>query len=481
MQKKLVKIPKLDMRFHDVGALGGHSGQSQPVCGNVPMPKEILDKAQRMVETGNKPCIFTAYDDVLYSSNFDRRRITREDCLAYIDDVLDGIQQLDDRTLLYRIYTLYKNGGKENVLNDSNVVDEIKYRIELSERGVPSRVSALFKAGFRPYTAVYENLSMNIAMALNVPTSYNYIVSFDTKENPEITKQFRTQKKKENLQNIGIVSIDFLQNRAVPKYGAELRSMDGSGWIKTTLDYSPDQLLSLSETMKGSYPDSLFLISNWIEGVKSSTDKYMQGFSENEKQKNIEAIVMRICESTLLRELCGDCDFTPFNVGRVYNPKKHIDRYAPDYDYGECFNGISRLLLEKDKVDTCGLTPEVFNSLPEDVRKKLMSVESEKQKTIEGVATSWASGTSGRNVEYILSSHLDYAKDFFVKLEKVMNDGTFDNLVEKYTMLTADGETPLLSTEEAELTKEYLHIRSKWLMSLFKQKLNNVDNPTEQM
>lgn len=487
MQKNLVNIPKLNMVLQDEGAFGSLSGQSQPVCGNVPVPKEILDKVQEYVERGSetgvykKPCVWTAYDSELYANNFDRRSITKGDCERFVNEVLEGSRELSDRALLYKIYSLYKDGGVNNVLKSNELVDEIKYHIELSARGVPSKISAIFKAGFRPYTAVFENLSMNIATLLDVPTSYNYIVSFDNTVDSEIVKQFRTQNKKDNLQNVGIVSIDFLQNFKVPKYEVEQKSMDGNEWITTTLDYASDQLSTFANTMKVSNRDDLFLISNWIDGVKSNIDKSMQGFSEKEKQKSVEKIISRVCRSTLLREFCGDCDFTPFNAGRVHNDQRHIDTYAPNYDYGECFNGLTSLVFAKDNADICGLAPEVFNALPEDVKQKLMTINAKTPNSIEEVACKWASSTGEKNIEYILNNHLDYAKEFFENLETLMENGELKKLVDKYTQMTADGINPLLNEGEAEATKKYIQIRANWLMEMYKQKLKNVDNPARQM
>lgn len=487
MQKKLVNIPKLNMSLQDEGAFGSLSGQSQPVCGNVPIPREILDKVQEYFERGNetgvykKPCIWTAYDSELYANNFDRRSITKGDCISFVNDVLDGSRELSDRALLYKIYSLYKDGGVEGVLKNSEVVDEIKYHIELNSRGIPSKISAIFKAGFRPYTAVFENLSMNIATLLDVPTSYNYIVAFDPNVESEISKQFRISSKKENLQNVGIVSIDFLQNLGVPKHEVEQKSMDGTGWVTATLDYSSDQLSTFANTMRVSNQDDLFLISNWIEGVKSSMDKSMQGFSEKEKKKSLEKIISRTCRSALLRELCGDCDFTPFNAGRVHNDQRHIDTYAPNYDYGECFNGLTSLVFAKDNLDVCGLKPEVFNTLPADVKHKLLSINASTPDSIEKIACKWSSSTGQNNIDYILTNYLNYSKEFFENLEKLMSQGGFDGLVDRYTTMTADGVNPLLSDEEAKATKEYIKIRSNWLMSMYKQKLKNVDNQARQM
>ncbi len=487
MQNKLVKIPKLNMVLQDSGAFGGLSGQSQPVCGNVPMPKEILDKVQAYVERGSetgiykKPCVCTAYDSELYANNFDRRSITKGDYESYIERILDGTQELSDRALLYRIYTLYKDGGMESVLANGEVVDEIGYHIELLKRGVPSKISAIFKAGFEPYSAVFENLGMNIAIALDVPTSYNYIVSFDASENPKIVSQFRTQKKKDNLQNVGIVSIDFLQNLTVPRYAIEQKNIDGSDWVSTTVDYSSDQLLSLANTIKVTDFDDLCLVSNWIKGVEASADKYMQGFSETEKQESVENIIGGICKSTLLREFCGDCDFTPFNAGMVCNDKMHIDKYAPNYDYGECFNGLKTVAFGKGKSGICGLAPEVFNSLPEDVKRKLLSIEDKPKKSIEEVACDWASGTSAQNINYILTNHVEYAREFFKNLDELITKDGLNDLVNKYTKMTADGAKPLLSEEEAKTTKTYLKIRAGWLMNMYKQKLKNVDNVIKQI
>ena len=52
---------------------------------------------------------------------------------------------------------------------------------------------------------------MRIAVALDMPTSYNYLVKFDKNKYPQILKNFQSESSVEKVRDIGAVSLDFLQ------------------------------------------------------------------------------------------------------------------------------------------------------------------------------------------------------------------------------------------------------------------------------
>ena len=46
-------------------------------------------------------------------------------------------------------------------------------------------------------------------------------------------------------------------------------------------------------------------------------------------------------------------------------------------------------------------------------------------------------------------------------IEKVLKEGTIDKIIDSYTEITNNGK-PLLTKEEAQMFKDYLHKRAQW-------------------
>lgn len=478
MSKQYVEIPKLDIKLKDVEGAFNSEGQSRNVWCRVPIPMEIIRFADKAKENGGKSCIWTAYDDAIFDSAFDRSTLTNDVLKKYIVDMLNNNIEFDNHKLMQKIYVLASHNGVDAVLQDEEIMTELRDYIELKSRSIPSQISATFKSGFRKYAAVVENLAMHIAMSLDMPTSYNYIVAFDKDQYPEIVAHYDTDIKKQNVQPLGIVSIDVLQNKEVAPYEEDYRTISNGEiqWNTITKDFSGDKLEAFVDTLSPSVKDNLSgeknLISNWIKGIHRIAERYMIGFTEEGKRKSLENTDSRIIRSFLLREFLGDCDFTALNGGTVINFRKHTFRYAPNFDYGESFNGLVKGMLD---VESNTLPEAVLNSLPEAVRQKLLEQSKQAKKTIEEIASSYASSTSEENLNYAFATYPQYSKEFIDNLNDALSRNIFDKLVDKYTFMTHNG-TPLLTQDEAETFKKYLKLRGEWMTTMANAKLNNPES-----
>lgn len=463
------EIPKLNIDLNVDGAYNSE-GQSRNVWGQVPVPSEILDFAFKAKLMGKKSCVWTAYDDAMYKSPNQRPNVSLDEIRQFIEDIVTGNKEISDRMLMFKVKKISDRLGIDAIMSDSEIVDRLKSYIELSKLGIPSTISATFKSCFRNYAAVVENLGMYIAIELDMPTSYNYIVEFDKEQYPSITTHYNSERKISELKPLGIVSIDMLQNKTVPEYEEEIKVKGESDyeWTKIRKNYSGDILAAFYETLNSSVKDNLEgdknLIRNWIRGIHRAAASYMSDFTPEEKQKCLDNTDSRIVRSTLLREYVGDCDFTAYNGGIVVNKRKHSFRYAPNFDFGESFNGLVKGVLD---VESTLLKPEVLNSLPPDVLEKLMSIGGVggKKKTVEEVACGFASSTGKENFEYILLNYPHYAKEFFDNLQNALNQNAFDKYVDRYTKMYHDGKS-LLTQEEAECFKKYLKIRGEWMITM---------------
>ncbi|MGN0961662.1 MAG: hypothetical protein ACI4PF_05655, partial [Christensenellales bacterium] len=423
---------------------------------------------------GHKSCIWTAFDNELYNTSFNRDEITPELLKQTVLDILNG-KEISNHKLMIKIVLASKN-GLDAVFNNQELMDKLADEIELSKRGLPSTISATFKSCFRKYAAVVENLGMYIAKELDMPTSYNYIVAFDKDEYPIIIDNYHNSSRVDKLQPVGIVSVDFLQNKEVPEYEEDYRvkTEDGYEWTTISKNYSGDKLVAFYDTLNTSVKDNLNgdanLIKNWIRGVNRVAETYMTNFTKEEKSLCLDNTYSRIVRSTLLREFLGDCDFTAYNGGIVVNPKKHTFRYAPNFDFGESFNGLVKENLD---VESNTLSEDILNSLPEDVRQKLLqSQQGKSKKTIEEIACSFASSTGETNFKFIMENYSQYAKEFFDNLQDAISRNAFDKLVDKYTQMSINGE-PLLTLEEAEKFKQYIKIRAGWMISMHNNFIKN--------
>ena len=126
-----MKVPKLEITFKSVEGWGHSGGRSMNIWGQVPSKNLPLDEINNAIKQGNKSCVWTCYDNKIYGNTDENGKI-----------------------------------------------------LPITEQDLPRTISATFKPCYAKYSAIAENLGMRIAMALDLPTSYNYIVEFNPK-NPK--------------------------------------------------------------------------------------------------------------------------------------------------------------------------------------------------------------------------------------------------------------------------------------------------------
>ena len=402
-----------------------------------------------------------------------------EELLAYINEY--------KQTQSFR---LNPTTGKNVVLNNQKApiwtaFDKYIYSQngDIKESDLP-KISATFKSCFRPYSAVAENLGMKLAMALGQPTSYNYLVSFDPEEYPEIVNNYPSIEKREKLQPYGIVSIDFLQaQHCFEKWGkADYTPPDEDTIeIDSVNDLSCDELLSMEDVyahcgMRFSDSEEENYIENWIEVVDQFAKSILKDQPREKINKTIDRMHSRIARSFLLREFLGDCDFTAKNTVLVYNEELRELNYAPNHDYGEAFNPvIENLFKKKDKY--FGMTEQVFKALPQAVQDKLAS-QQPKEMSVEEVATQYASASSERNLQYVIENFPDASLEFFEYLDNIISKGEMERIVDSYAGLTCNGEE-LLKENERETLKQFLTLRANYMCELYVQTMEDlgIDNP----
>lgn len=388
-------------------------GRSENVWLQVPTENLPFEYMERHVKHGKLPCVWTCYDRAIY---------TRD--------------------------------------KDGNLVGV--------NRDLPETISATFKPSFSKYSAIAENMGMRIAMALDMPTSYNYLVGFDQEEFPDIIANFKIRSNAQKVQDIGIVSVDFLQLAPLEKPMEEEvgRRINGKlEWITVTRTFSGDELILFSESIniakqQANMSGTNFLIKNWIKSIDTLAEHYVPDFPKDKLQHQLEKINSRIVRSFLLREFLGDCDYTDLNSGFVINNEAQTLRYAPNFDYGESFNH-----LIKTKLDFLPPANELVEVLK--WQKDFVEVKTKKAKetSISEIASTYSSSTSKENIDFIVKHYPNDVKEFMDNLNEVLKSGILDKIVDSYTQMTKDGK-PLLTKEEANMFKEYLHKRAEWFKSI---------------
>ncbi len=402
-----MKVPKLEITFKSVEGWGHSGGRSMNIWGQVPSKNLPLDEINNAIKQGNKSCVWTCYDNKIYGNTDENGKI-----------------------------------------------------LPITEQDLPRTISATFKPCYAKYSAIAENLGMRIAMALDLPTSYNYIVEFNPK-NPKYKDIVRhlNDRDLKKLQKYGIVSIDFLKPATL-----ENESLSQA--------YSGDRLVSFEESIQmahlrfSSDPSKPLLVKTWIESLRdfvvSKMDIALQYMSKEKFVDQIKKIESRIVRSYLLREFIGDCDFTDMNSGLCYDSKAHTIMYAPNFDYGECFNS-----LIKTKLDFMPPDEELEVIVKWD--KNYIEKKLEKSKTpINELAKSYSTATSEENVRFIMSKYPEDAKEFFESLKLAMKEGRLTNLVDAYTKC----DEPLLTKEEADMFKEYISSRADFFVNALELGLN---------
>ena len=154
-----MKIPELEITYKSVDGWDYSGGRSMNIWGQIPSSYIPLNEINKSIMQGKKSCIWTCYDNAIYS-HFD------------------------------------KNGKI----------------LPISQQDLPKTISATFKPTYSKYGVIAENLGMRIAIALDMPTSYNFIVEFKFNK-PEYKNivNHLNDRDLNKLQKFGIVSIDFLK------------------------------------------------------------------------------------------------------------------------------------------------------------------------------------------------------------------------------------------------------------------------------
>ena len=345
------------------------------------------------------------------------------------------------------IWTCYDNIIYRNIDENGRVKP-------VSLEDLPKYISATFKPTYSKYAALAENLGMKIAVALGLPTSYNYIVKFDPTKHKEITDHLN-QRDLDKLQPYGIVSIDFLKPADINNHSQA---------------YSGDRLITFEETLHLSaysptraYSDEPYLIKSWINGLKEFITEKRQNssLSKHEQEKQLKNIESRIVRSYLLREFLGDCDFTGLNSGLVHNSEEKKLSFAPNFDYGECFN-----TLIKTKLDYLPPKKELETILkwdPNYLKKK----EMQRNTPIAELARKFSSSTSEQNLRFIMENYKEDTKEFLTSLQNAMNEGKLLNIIDGYTV----GEDALLTKDEGEVFKYYLLERAAFFTNFLQHQL----------
>lgn len=440
----MAEIKKLDIILSDEG-WDDYGGQSLNVWGTVPFPKELL---------------------------------------SHLNKVKNSTQYLYDSTTGKKITKTTKKASVWTAF-DSYIYSRTD---KIQPEELP-RISATFKSCFSKYSAVCENIGMRIAMALDMPTSYNYIVKFNPSEHPKIINNYPNFEKKKLLQPYGIVSIDFLQlEKTIPAItSSEMLDEKGNPFeIPSINNLSGDQLISFEDALRkygitaNNSDGKENLVENWIKALDKIIEKEFADTPRETINKTLSKIHSRIARSFLTKDsLTGDCDFTAYNGGIVVNLATETIRYAPNHDFGECFNGLIKNIIAYDPYH--GMTLEQVNNLPEPIKTKMIEAAKKSgNKSLREVARSWASLSSEENFYYIIKNFPNASEEFFESLDLLIQNGSIDKIIDKYPTMTCNG-VPLLTQKEADLFKEYLYERASFISELYIDFLNKSHSKIHQI
>lgn len=414
-----MEIEELQIDLLNTAGWDNSGGQSENVWGQVPIPKRLLELARK---------------HRILSSLFLSWLKTDKIKLKY-----PSVWSAYDKAL----YTNDKSAG----------------------RYLPRTISATFKSCFKKYGAIAENMAMNIAMALDMPTSYNYIVKFDPKKHPDIVNNYSNLNvKMPRLDKLGIVSIDFLQSaHSNPKVETYTEVDDAGNEVKITSidDVGGDVLISFDDIVQK--PNNLDggknLVQNWVNAVDSVIVSQLAGVPQEKINKTYLDTHSRLARSFLLKEYLGDCDNTSYNTALVFNRATKTLRYAPNFDYGECFNKLIRTKLDKNR-----MSKQEFDALPVRAQQVMQARwEKEDAETVKDVAEQFASGdVSRQNLLYVFENFPDGTHEFFCNIKQCIQNSTFDKIVDGYSKMTCNGQ-PIITKAECEIFKEYLDHRAEWM------------------
>lgn len=386
-----MKINPLEIDLNIVG-WDESGGRSQNIWGQVPIENLPIEEINWAISQGRKSCVWTCYDDVIYSKD--------------------------------------KNGKL----------------LPCDISTLPKTISATFKPCYERFSAIAENLGMRIAMALELPTSYNYIVKFDKEKFPQVLKHIQRDDLRESVQPYGIVSIDFLKPKK-NDYG----------------EITGETLESFADVMRRvelSRLQNNTLVKNWIECVDLYVKSNYPDLPKEYLDEQIKRINSRIVRSYVLREFLGDCDFTDLNSGIVNL------NYAPNHDYGESFNSLIRTKFFEPPT---GKNLDLILLYDPDYLEKKEEIKN--NTLVESLAQRFSQDTSEENLRYITKNFPTETREVLSGLVGAIKNDTFSSLVDDYAT-AEDGQEPLISLEEAKMFKIYLNTRAGWLQNLLYNNFN---------
>ncbi|MBE5736041.1 MAG: hypothetical protein E7356_01605 [Clostridiales bacterium] len=357
-------------------------------------------------------------------------------------------------------------------------------RGSLKSRKLPA-VSMTFKSCFNDHSAQAEHIGCLVAMALDQPTSYNFIVKFDPDKHRRITDNYPTPSKIKNVRPYGIVSVDFLQLKKGQQHKSTSSYHDKDGKyheIESISDYTGDELISFEQIFKENPTIAISkmsgdenLMENWIYGVDEYVKKELKGCPREFINKEITKIHSRMARSFLLRELLGDSDFASYNSGLVFNRATKRLRYAPEHDFGAAFNGLIQNKLKK--IDPYfGFTKEKYDALPETMKQTLAMSTARKSRPIPDIAKDWASASGEENFHYVLNNFPNASREFFENLDTAVMKGELENIIDTVGKMTCNGK-PLLTKKECEMFKEYILCRAAHLTEKYIEHLKSNNMP----
>ncbi len=406
------KIEDLEI---DLGVDGWRlsGGRSNNVWGQVPTKNLPFDQINSAIRQGKRSPVFTCYDSVIYATD---------------------------------------STGKMR---------------EISEKDLPKTISATFKPTFTRTGALCENLGMRISAALGIPTSFNYVVRFDPEKFSSVINNFQESNLEKRVQPYGIVSVDFLEDETLPqekKIEKRVKTENGFEWIEKTVNHTGDELVSFEESINMTRASeqlsgSNFLLKNWLKGLTHIAEIVASDFPKDKLESQIKEIQSSVAKSFLLREFLGDCDFTSLNSGFVVNHDLYKIQYAPNFDFGECFNK-----LVKTKIDYLPDPSELENLQRIDPALAIKMIEKKYQQRdipTSMLAAEFSNDEGEQNLKFVMENFPNESKEFLKNVQKALDDKTLDNIVNSYTI--KNSQTPLLSEDEAAMFKDYLHARAGWL------------------
>ena len=398
-------VQELNIQLYDVG-WDYSGGKSRNVWGFVKFPEDLKTYIAEYVEqTGSYPCIWTAYDKIAYTKD--------------------------------------KETGK----------------ISFHPENLPEYVSGTFKCSKKKYGALVENMGMKIAVALGMPTTYNFLVKFTPDLHEKITKHInQTGEYNDYINEYGVVSINMLQSE-------KDHIVNLSETLPKIPAYQPDEeLVSFNNNIVKLYSklplkeDSRSnLIDFWEDAFQSVADHYVPNMTDAEKQARIKHFKSRLARSFLLREFIGDCDFSSYNCGFICNSDAKIFHLSPNFDFGEAFNSLVTSKMTDDELSPTALSTILF------YQPNFLEIKKfRKNASIATLASTFSNDTAQENLRHVVTHSPEDLDEFLTNLNRVVDENILTEIIYSYTKPNEYGDC-LLSKKDAEMFDAYITARAAWI------------------